>query len=247
MPHPLSRVKATAEVNVSVEALSLIPEFNDTVLRVIATWSHIDGDWASIYSTLLKADIEVGTSVYQAFNGLEVRKKMLFKAAEKAVPEWQKIAIEAVWKATAGSRNERDRFCHHVWGYSRDLPNALLLMDSSVVVDSNVSRRQKAKGGPGGSIIAPKPLDKSKILVYRKADFDKALEEVRSASWLVTLLYFAVGAHANEVGRRQLLKETAFQRAVEPLIRGKAPEVQAQLEPPSDAPPPKGTWDHLTF
>lgn len=128
MPQPLSRVKPDAQIHVSASAIQVQSLFQEDILKVIVFWAHIVGNIASLFSTLLKSDIEVGTAVYQAFNGLEARRVALFAAAEKAVPEWQRIAIEAVWKATRGSRVQRDKFCHHVWGYSLDIPKALLLM-----------------------------------------------------------------------------------------------------------------------
>jgi hypothetical protein len=246
MPQPLSRVKRNAQIHVSPSAVQMQAQFQEDILKVIVFWAHIDGNIASLFSTMLKSDIEVGTAVYQAFNGLEARRIALFAAAEKALPEWQRIAIEAVWKATKQSRIQRDKFCHHVWGYSQDIPKALLLMDPSVVVDTNVSYRQQVSNRQGaGSIILPKDFDRTQIFVYREADFTRAHKDAAGASWLFTLLYYAVGARGNEKGRRQLLSEPAFQQAVQPLILGKSLELQAQLTAATGDHPPKGTWDHL--
>lgn len=243
MPQPLSRVKPKADIDISVNALDLMPQFVPQIMRVIAQWAHIDGDWATTFSLLLKSDISVGAAVYQAFNGLEARRVALFAAAEMAVPEWQQIAMRAVWNSTKASRDQRDKFAHHVWGYSRDLPNALLLMRSNVVVDKNVSHRQRVEELPsGGGVIAPQDYDRSQIFVYRKVDFDRAVKEAECSARLVTLLYFAVGHHRNEQGRRQLLSEPQFQQFVQPLIRDKSPEVQALLLPPGDDYPRKGIW-----
>lgn len=244
MPQPLSRVKPSAKIHVSASAIQQQPQFQEDVLKVIVFWSHIDGNIASLFSTLLKSDIEAGTAVYQAFNGLEARRIALFAAAEKAIPEWQRLAIEAVWRATKKSRQQRDKFCHHVWGYSQDMPKALLLMDPSVVVDTNVSYRQRVSdNGNGGGVIMPKDYDRTKIFVYREVDFERAHKEAAKASWLFNLLYYAVGVRGNERGRQQLLREPEFRQAVEPLIHKRSPEVQAQLRPQEGSPPP-GTWDH---
>ena len=245
MPQPLSRVRPNAQIHVSASAIQQQRQFQEDILKVIVFWAHIDGNIASLFSALLKSDIEVGTAVYQAFNGLESRRVALFAAASKALPEWQVIAIEAVWKATKASRQQRDKFCHHVWGYSLDLPKSLLLMDPSVVVDTNVSYRQRvADIGYGRGVIMPNDYDRSKLFVYRAPDFDRAHKEAAQASWLFNLLYYAVGARGNERGRLQLLNEPDFRQAVEPLIRKSSPEVQAQLRP-QEGPPPPGTWDHL--
>jgi hypothetical protein len=226
MPHPLSRVKPNAEIEVGVNALAQRPQFVPQIMRVIAYWAHIDGDMATIFSNFLRTDIEVGTAVYQAFNGAEARRVAMFAAAEKALPEWQQIALRAVWNATKASRDQRDKFAHHVWATSEELPDALLLMHSSVVVARNVSHRQRSEHLPNGrGVIAPKDLDRSKVFVYRQKDFDRAAEEAGAASFLVMLLYTAIGQNWHEVGRRQLWNEPRFQRAVQPLILEKSPEL----------------------
>ena len=246
MPQPLSRVKPNIQIHVSAAATQMVPQFNQAIIKVIAHWSHIDGNWASIFSSLLKSDIAVGTAVYQAFNGLELRKLALMAAAEKSLPEWQQIAIKTVWKAISQSRDQRNRFCHHVWGYSPELRDALLLMDPSVVVDVNVSYRQRvANRRDGGGVILPEAYDRSKIFVYRQPDFDRAVKDASKAGWLVTLLYYAVGVRANEKGRSQLVREPLFQQAVESFLRGKSPELASQLRPTEGSDPPLGTWDHL--
>jgi hypothetical protein len=162
--------------------------------------ADIDANFANIFSSMMTTDIEIGTAVYQAFNGVEARRLALFKAAEKALPEWQLIILRAVWNITKAARDQRDKFAHHAWGYSRDIPDALLLMNPGVVVEAD------------------------------------------TPSWIVKLSIFSLGTAANEVGRRQLLNEPRFQQAIEPLIQEKSSEVQAQLRPPGDGPPPKGTW-----
>src|SRR4051794_40777264 len=99
MPQPLSWVKPNADISVGPQSLHVFPQFLPQIMGVIAQWAHIDGDFANIFSQLLRADIEVGTAVYQAFNGVEARRIALFAAAKVALPEWQQIALDAVWRA----------------------------------------------------------------------------------------------------------------------------------------------------
>jgi hypothetical protein len=250
MPQPLSRVVPNADLNIGAGALSRVPQFSSLIMTVIANLAHLDGDWGTIFSRLLKSDIAVGTAVYQAFNGLEARRIALFAAADKALPEWQMIALRAVWSQTTAARAQRDRFAHHVWATSEQVPDALLLMDPSVVVERNISFRQQSVELPDGrGVIAPQNFDHSRVFVYRQGDFERAAKEAQQAAWIVTLLHGAIGNGWIEVARRQLWNEPRFQQAVRPLIREKGPEVQAQFSPPGEDPPAKGiseTWDrHL--
>jgi len=247
MPHPLSKVRANATVNVTPSALDRAPQFALPIMHVVARWAHIDGDLATIFSHMLKVDIAVGAAVYQAFHGTEARRVALFAAAQKALPEWQVIALQATWNATKHSREIRHKFAHHAWGYCEELPDALLLMPTSVVVDRNISLRQRVEELPDGrGVIAPADIDKEKVQVWRAPDFAKAQMDASQASFLIALLHMAIGALPLEVGRRQLLNEPDFRRAVEPLLRGKPSELRAQLAPPGSDPPAPGIstlWD----
>lgn len=236
MPQPLSRVNPDAEIIVTPHALTIFNQFLPHIMGVIAQWAHIDGDFATLFSRFLRAGIEVGTAVYQKFNGLEARRTALFAAAEKALPEWQQIALAAVWKAIKASRDQRDRFAHHVWGYSRQLPDTLLLMHSNVVVDVNISYRTGQTLDGGRILIQPKDFDRSQVFVYRAKDFERATIDALNASRLVNFLYSAISGVPMLQGHTPLLSEPLFQQAVEPLIREKSPEVQAQLRPAADAP-----------
>lgn len=248
MPQILSRVTTKGNIEVGAHLLAHRTQFTTHITEVIAHLSHIDGDWGTIFSTLLKSDIVVGTAAFQAFSGLNARQTALYAVADKALRTWERIALQAVWNQTKAARNTRNDFVHHVWGTNSELPQALLLMDSSVVVDFNISRRQRVEVKSDGSgIIRPQALDRSKIFVYREGDFKRAVDEARKAAYVARLLYPVLKPHRQterEKARRELLSEPRFQRAVQPLIRGSSPEVQAQLRQPTlGEPPPEGTWD----
>jgi len=236
MPQPLSRVKPEADISIGPQSLHVFPQFLPRIMGVIAQWAHTDGDFANVFAMTLKTDIEVGVGVYQAFNGLEARRMALFAAAKKALPEWQQIALDAVWRATKASRDQRDRFAHHVWGYSVDLPNALLLRNPNVVIDRNISYRTGVEIKDGRHLISPKDFDREKVFVYREKDFERAFMDALEANRLVTYLYWLVSNLPMLRDSKPLLNEPLFQRAVEPLIREKSPAVQAQLRPIGDAP-----------
>ena len=236
MPQPLSRVKPEADINIGPQSLHVFPQFLPRIMGVIAQWAHTDGDFANVFAMTLKADIEVGVAVYQAFNGLEARRTALFAAAKKALPEWQQIALDAVWRATKGSRDQRDRFAHHVWGYSVDLPDALLLMNSSVVVDRNISYRTRLEIKDGRHLVSPKDFDRSQVFVYREKDFDRAYMDALEANRLVTYLYWLVSNLPMLRDNKPLLNEPLFRRTVEPLMREKSAEIQALLRAGGEAP-----------
>lgn len=245
MPQPLSKVVTDASISITPLVLSNCdPRFPAMIMQVIASWAHIDGDLATIFSHVLKADIAVGTAVYQSLQGAEVRKRAFKAAAENALPRWQQLAFETVWRATSKSRMQRHRFAHHVWGAALELPDALLLMDPKVVVNRNVSLRQRVQDLPNGrGVIAPKDYDRDRVFVYDHDDLQRARQDAHDARLLYILLAMTIGEMAIEVGRRQLLNAPLFQSAVGAVLKGESDEVKAQLAPPGNDPPAPGIWE----
>lgn len=248
MPQPLSRVRPKADIHVSANAISSVPLCASHVVRVIATWAEIDSDLAIILSKLLKADVEIGTAMYQALSGGEARKAAFMAAAKVSLAEWQFILVKAVFDATRASRNQRNDFAHHIWGQTPSIPDALLLMPPEVVLDRHLSF-MRAKPDPKTSalVLTPKSFDYDKIMVWRGTDFVNAVELALTAAVQFAYLYGAIGHPLIEQSRRLLLMEPRVQQALQPLIRDSSLEVQELLRPPVDGePPPAGpmeVWD----
>jgi hypothetical protein len=221
-------------------------------MRVIAHWSHIEGDLAAIMGKLLKADVALTTAIYQAVVNQDTKRTMVATAVKSAgLHEWQTTLFDAVMRSTKPSREERNAFAHGVWGESKDVPDAVLLMRPRVVIDRNAKMHELYKNGL--DTISSASYDYSQIMVYRQGDFDTAVSAAISAEYYHSMLYLVIGDPSTEQARRQLLHERPIQEAVEALTRESSPELQAQLRPPADdEPPPRGVhtlwddyWDRL--
>lgn len=229
MPQPLSKV--VPKPNIAIDALYVLnyPEFATQVMRVIAHWAHIDGNLASILSRMLKADIEVGTAMYTALSSAEARKSALLAAAEISLSETSFLMMKTVLKCTAHSRTRRNEFAHHVWGVCEQVPGALLLLHPNVILQKNVSHRQRVKELPDGrGVIAPKGLDYSKVFVFKAADFQKSVEDASQAEELSKGLYSLV-AKGGDDELRWLLQSTEVRRAAKSLMKLSALETQQKL------------------
>ena len=210
-------------------------------MRVIACWAHIEGDLGSLLARMLKADIATGVAMYQALVGGDARRSALAAAAAQALPEWQQILLQAVQKVTKASRDQRNEFAHGAWGLSKELPDAVLLMPTKIVVNRNVSMRQKHVEN-GATVLKPAQLDHSQVMVYRQKDFEEASTRALHAELLHALLYMVIGETV-EQARRQLLHAHGVQQALQPLIRKSSPLTREILRPPADGErPPKGLY-----
>lgn len=219
--------------NIAIDALYVLsyPDFAGQIMRVIAHWAHIDGTLATILSRMLKADIEVGAAMYTALSSAEARRSALLAAAKIALSEIQFLALRAVLKCTAHSRARRNEFAHHVWGVCEHTPDALLLLHPNVVLDVNVSHRQRAVELPEGrGVIAPRDIDYSKVFVFRGADFQKAVEDASESEELFKGLYRLIALESEEA-LNWLLHAPRFRQALQPMILESSPATQQKLRP----------------
>lgn len=210
-------------------------------MRVIACWAHIEGDLGSLLARMLKADIATGVAMYQALTSSDAKRAALAAAAAQALPEWQQLLLLAVQKATKASRDQRNDFAHAAWGNAKEVPDAVLLLPTKIVVERNVSMRQRHVVD-GTNVIRPIGLDHSQVMVYKERDFQDASDRALKAQAQHGLLYMVIG-ETIEQARRQLLHEPEVQQALQPLIRESSPAIQEILRPPADGePPPAGLY-----
>ncbi len=231
MPQILSKVTPKGDIYFSAGTLYQSP-FAKEVAYVIALWSHIDGDIATILSKMLKSDIVVGTAMYMALTSAEAKKAALNAAASQALPEWQSILLQAVIRVTKPVRDERNAFAHHAWGICTEFDDRLLLTHPKTILAVNVSHRQRSQELPDGrGVIAPRTIDRSEIKVYGESDFKRVVSASRNASEFFTLFYATLSARSLDGARTQLLNEPQIQQALRKLTHESDPQVQAILHP----------------
>lgn len=205
MPQPLSRVRRNARLIVTPAALSHRPELAALAMQVIAQWADIDGDFAGILSLMLKTDVAVGTAMYLALVGGGTRRAALAAAAGKALAPADLELFYGVERAIKPSRDRRNEFAHHAWAYADELPDALLLLPAELVTWANVGARQhvidtaipfEVQDGVVRKVLQLPParhLDRSRIMVFKHADFERDVLLAGEASHLVYLLWQVLG------------------------------------------------------
>lgn len=239
MPQPLSKVRPNCEIDISTGAINRRPDFAFPILRVIAFWSSIDGSLAMILSRMLKTDIATGTAMYEALSGGEAKRQVLLAAADQALAEWANVLLRAVLSASKASRNQRNDFAHHIWAVAEELPDAILLMNPSVVIRHNISHRQ-VHDVDGATVIKPEPFDYSKIMVYRGADFERAVKEAANTELDFIYLYDAISRHpalGYGAGRRLLLSRPRIQQEIAKMTTESGRPVPPELLPEANVDP----------
>ncbi len=215
--------------DVDPEVLERVPSFSPYIARVIAEWAHIDGDFATMLGGFLQADFAVATAMLQALNGSGAKRAALAAAAKEALPPDDYALFEVVTKLIRPSRDTRNAFAHHVWGYLKTFPDCLLLMEASVIVsiqtawDSGKKSATEIIDGvthytikfPAGSQPA-----QTKVFVYTENTMKEAVSDAIHARSLVVALWNTVRNNLDSAeARTWLLNQRPVQQALAALSR----------------------------
>ena len=211
-PQPLSRVKPNAAFQWGTGVLARYPNLCCIITEAISFGSQVEFNWSAILVDLLKSDTRTGMAMYEALSGGESRRAALEGAAKSALSEADFLLFKAVEKVLAPARRIRNDFAHHIWGASKAVPKALLLIDPKCLRQHEVENVV----GPGW----PPQVDRSQVMVWREPDLNEARETIRDGLVILGILSEglaekplarpAIGASA----RQQLLSRQTIAQAL---------------------------------
>ncbi len=202
-PQPLNRVTRLKDgINISDNAVDERPTLSGMVMRVIATWSAIELEFFFLTASFLKTDYDIVTRMLLEITSGDGRRAAMRAAAEHSLSgDASAFAIfEKLDAAARSCRERRNAFAHGKWGYSDELPDALLLWDASDFAEYTMGvnayhyRREvllnAGKKADADKLTLP-PIDHSKVMVYRESDlktdvdrFEDLHRLVRNFHWM---------------------------------------------------------------
>lgn len=222
MPKSLAQMNKNANVEFYPSALCNQHVQASQVMRVIACWAQIDQIKSSFLSRILKADVVTITSMLNSIKSEAAKDQAFLTAAQRTLPEWQQVLIQAVTKATKPSKLTRNKFVHWLWGTSKDLgQDYFLLADPIKFTENRLSNSTKTEHTAG------------EIIVYTKAEIANASTEALDATVMYGLLKMTIGL-TTEQARRQLLNIPQIASAIQTLTKKSSDETKQLLRPPTD-------------
>ena len=123
-------------------------------MEAIASWSNVEAFMLSFFVTLLGGET-LASTVYLALDGSGPKMAAIRAAASAALgatPERLSL-FRALLDIAKTNQKARDKLAHWTWGYSPQLPDALLLVDPKAL----------------------SLLDRKDILVYKDTDFEEII------------------------------------------------------------------------
>ena len=159
MPQPLSKVAPNAAYsicNVGDYPLARHPDLALLVAEVISSWSNVEAFHLNLFINLMGGKKDKAAKIFLSLESRSARLSAI-RAIAADLPEKHRNLLNAILSISRSYSKARDKIAHHVWGDSHDLPDALLLVDPKYADFET--------------------LDRSKVFVYRKNDFQRIIKD----------------------------------------------------------------------
>jgi hypothetical protein len=216
---PLSRVRSNAAIFFGINnAMSERPKVAVKIAECIAEWSDLETLLALFLSLMLNTETDTVLAMYSAIENRAAQLRMLEAAIAAKLPVGQsEVALAIILEFVRPAMKERDRLAHWVWGYSPDLPDALLITPPS---EKSATHLKALKP------FRPPKFNRDEIFVVTEADLTRTLGRIREAADYVARVATIVGNLTPHAGMRAESLQTL---SSEPRVR----EAVSRLQRPT--------------
>ena len=216
------------------------PTLAAKAMRLINMWSHADALFASIVvERFATNDFRLVTAMLNTLTGTDARRAAMLAAAEESLgsdsDRFKYFA--AVDLAVRKYRNRRNLYAHGLWGYSDQLPDALLLIDSRhvhaalarIAHNKEILFRwedlnRELPGTPPPPLELMEGIDIAHVWVYEGRDLDADIAKAQEVSTWVSLLHSEFAGGLSHVAPpHPLLRAPQVKKAWDRLNRTDSP------------------------
>lgn len=217
-PQPLSRVRSSAKVFASPEAIQRRPQLAPFLAEIIARWADIEAHVGSILAFLLAAEAGPTTAMLQTVRSTSAQMDMILSAGKIKLMDPELEMFEAVIRLARSAARKRNNVAHHIWAHCNELPEALLLVEPAAYLDIFVAVSE-ANLDPRFETLNKSRFepDSSRILVYRETDFVEIIEELKSIARCTTFLINYL--HPEHPSRDQMYSLLWNEPLIEPAVK----------------------------
>jgi hypothetical protein len=170
----------------SPEAIALRPKLAPLIAEIIARWADIEANIGTILSYILQAEAAPTAAMLYAVRSSSAQLDMILAAGWAKLFDPQLEIFEAVIQAARSVGKKRNIIAHHVWGYTVELPEALLLIEPEAYSDVFVELQNAFKSPDAGWTILQ--ADNERTLVYRENDFHEIITELKTVARCTSFL-----------------------------------------------------------
>jgi hypothetical protein len=192
---PLSHVRPDAHVLFGHDnTMTSHPGAAVGVAECIAQWSNVEGMLGILLSFLLHAKAKTAMRMYMALENRAAQLRMLESAGDSELSELSEnhrdLFHVLMNKYVRPLMRTRDKLAHWSWGYSPDLPDDLLLMESDV----SLLYHHEAL-----HIRGPIVLDPDKIFVVTKPYLSRVLRDLKQIESYLALFISSLNIEGSAI------------------------------------------------
>jgi hypothetical protein len=186
------------------------------VAQCISQWSEIEVQLGAFLGLLLHANQKAAVAMYSGVENRAAQLRLILSAAEASVPSEHFELLSALMSAVIRpAMRERDRLAHWVWGFSRELPDALLLSKPSETLDNLMKVFRSQPEIERAAVHA----NFDEVFVVRDGDLDAIIKRSQAAKDHLRVAMATVWDHNTPQMRDEHLQQLS-----------NVPEIHAALE-----------------
>ena len=126
----LSQVNPKADYSFDPRDVGLKrPYVQARIARVIAIWAGIESLTVNVLLNALGGDIRIASEMFLSVTSGAASRAALKTAIRLGLPPDRAAIFNAIWTISGELVDDRHKLAHWIVGYSKDIPNALLLLD----------------------------------------------------------------------------------------------------------------------
>jgi hypothetical protein len=222
---PLSRVRPSAGISFG----AVMAESQHMAVKIaecVAGWAQIEAGLGTILGMIINTEPRTAVTMYQAVENRAAQLRMFAAAVHARLPQHHADTVSVIIsKFVRPAMKERDRIAHWCWGFTPDLPDALLLIDPCEIIAVQLD------------VVSHLPRthpDLNRIFVVRPSDMDHIIKRMKITAGYTNRIAGTLWLRNNPEVRAQLLEALSN----EPPIRAALDRLQASREStPSTHPP----------
>lgn len=209
------------------------PELSGRVLMVLSAWGKLDTEMGVVFASFLNTQAEIGVAIYNQLTNQNTQDGAMRSAASLVLDRHQLDLFLALMKVAKGPRDQRNEMAHGIWGFSEDLPDALLLLNPKIALKLRgqvVAASEFLKSlGPGAAVtdgmltrITNSPRIGEDIWVYRQPDLDAIHKQIAEAIDLWSdFARFIWDALRADTARRRLFTHATIRATIDQTRAGR--------------------------
>lgn len=215
MPQPVSRLMHGKQLDFTFgpDAIDREPELAALFARAIIQHSIIENAMGTLLIKILHAHAKPGYAMFSALTSVPAKLDVLTAAAEEMLVGAELSVFRIARTLASRVSRERNKLAHNLWGFSPQVPNALLMANPSVFHKNTIAWDEHWRGviGVADTIYKGNPADLIRpnpdlIFAYRKPDFEKLLSDFRETTNILLCLTFMIERPEEQPGLARFVR-----------------------------------------